>query len=98
MTAARSAEPDLLTFSLLRGRDSSPIKYYFSAEGYFASICLYTDYLPRVSTALAQAAELPRVADVKAYRKLFGQIIERHMWATGELSNPNPPAGSLKLR
>ncbi len=33
-----------------------------------------------------------------AHRKLFGQIIVRHMCATGEPSKPSPSAGCLKFR
>jgi len=33
-----------------------------------------------------------------AQRKLFGQIIVRHMWATGEPSKPSPSAGCRKFR
>ena len=33
------------------------------------------------------------IADLARYRKLFGQIIVRHMCATGELSKPRPSPG-----
>jgi hypothetical protein len=33
-----------------------------------------------------------------AHRKLFGQIIVRHMCATGEPSNPSPSSGWRKFR
>jgi hypothetical protein len=34
----------------------------------------------------------------RRYRKLWGQIIVRHMCATGESSNPSPSGGLRKLR
>src|SRR5690606_25724475 len=39
-----------------------------------------------------------RCAGPRGQRKLFGQIIVRHMCATGELSNPRPSSGSRKWR
>jgi 8-oxo-dGTP pyrophosphatase MutT (NUDIX family) len=45
-----------------------------------------------------EIGEAPRNAGGHAHRKLFGQIIVRHMCATGEPSNPSPSSGWRKFR
>ncbi len=59
----------------------------------------------RYPRAEAQTGQKPknlsgraRAAPAGSHRKLFGQIIVRHMCATGEPSNPSPSAGCRKFR
>ena len=46
----------------------------------------------------AGGGSAPAPAARAAHRKLLGQIIVRHMWATGEPSKPRPSAGWRKWR
>jgi integron integrase len=67
---------------------------------------IYTHVLSSSAAGLRSPLEfLPVIAHqvrddsgLYAYKKLFGQIMVRHMCATGELSNPKPSSGSRKCR
>ena len=48
------------------------------------------------STPSTSYQVIPGSMGPKPYRKLFGQIIVRHMCATGDPSKPSPSAGCRK--
>ena len=50
----------------------------------------------RASTPSTSYQVIPGSMGPKPYRKLFGQIIVRHMCATGDPSKPSPSAGCRK--
>lgn len=76
-------------------------------EQYRADLGLSQHTQTRMETALYPRQRTPRWRANRggcsppgehAHRKLFGQIIVRHMCATGELSNPSPSLGCRKFR
>ena len=55
------------------------------------------DMIGRIHSAVTVTPSTDKLVGASGIqRELRGQIIVRHMWATGELSNPRPSFGCLK--